>query len=91
MALSDYERRVLDEIESELSGLGVGKLTRVRGLFGGTGITILCVAVAIAGIVMAAVFAPGWLAAPAAGLAGALAGFAISSTLLRRRGRSAGR
>jgi uncharacterized membrane protein (DUF485 family) len=50
--------------------------------------TILALVVAVAGVV-AASFTAGWLAAPIGALSGVLAGFAVSSRLLRRRGPTA--
>jgi uncharacterized membrane protein (DUF485 family) len=88
MALSDYERRVLEQIESELTALRAPRLARVRSALRSLRWTILILVVAIGGVV-AASFTAGWLAAPIGALSGVLAGFAVSSRLLRRRGPSA--
>jgi VIT1/CCC1 family predicted Fe2+/Mn2+ transporter len=91
MALSDYERRVLDEIESELADLHSPRLVRLGGALKANLWMILALLLAAATVVVAAVFAPAPLAAPAGLLAGVLAGFAVSSRLWRRRGRNAAR
>jgi uncharacterized membrane protein len=90
MALSDYERRMLDEIAAELASLREPRLIRFRAALAALRWTILAVLVAVAGVV-AASFTAGWLAAPLGAISGGLAGFALSSTWLRRRGRSGAR
>jgi uncharacterized membrane protein len=90
MALSDYERRMLDEIAAELASLREPRLVRFRAAISALRWTIVAVVVAAGGVV-AASFTVGWLAAPLGAISGALAGFALSSKWLRRRGRSGDR
>jgi Protein of unknown function (DUF3040) len=83
MALSEYELRVLQEIETELRGSSTHRLRTVRAFLVAHRCLILQVAVAVAMIVLLAFVAIGPVAAPIAAVAGGLAGYAIGARLRR--------
>lgn len=76
MALSDYELRILREIEVDLRRPAHPLLARARDVAGDHWLAALIVAGALAVIVLAALFAPAAAAAPLGGIAGAAAGYA---------------
>jgi hypothetical protein len=85
MALSDYERRVLDEIETELGELHSSRLRRLRAAAIALWVTVLWVLLAIAGVVVSALLAPAGFAVPVAAGCGAVAGMAVGRRGRRRR------
>jgi hypothetical protein len=87
MALSDYERRVLEELEDELAGLETRRFIRLRVRLAALRVTFAALLVAGACVAIAASAAPGWLAVPLAAVGGAVAGVGVSFRRLRRRDR----
>lgn len=86
MALSDYERRVLDEIESELSHAPRRRLGGVRD-FCYTMRWSLLAAATLVGLVIGLIFVAPAVAVIAVALGGGLAaGFAVGSTWRRCHG-----
>lgn len=81
MALSDYELRVLREIEDDLAALPPSsRMDRFRWLLERHWRAIVFVAVALLVTSLAAVLANGAVAAPIAGLACGLAGYAVRAS-----------
>jgi Flp pilus assembly protein TadB len=86
MALSEYEQRVLAQIESELGSEAHKNFVRLRARLLAHWGLIAGVLLALAFVVILAVFAPPPIAASLAAIVGAFAGFRVASRL-RRAGR----
>jgi hypothetical protein len=93
MALSDYERRVLAEIEWELRTAPAGRAKRVAAVLTRYAAAITCTTFALLLIVLLALYSGSGVAAPVCGITAGLAGYAIRRDQRRaarpRRRRSA--
>lgn len=73
MTLSDYERRVLNEIEVELAQIHASRWSKFGAVLRGNAVRLAVTAAGLAICVLLAVFASG----PAAAVLGVLAGCAV--------------
>lgn len=83
MTLSDYERRVLNEIEVELAQIHASRWSRLGGVLRGNAVRLATTAAGLLTCVLLAVLAPG----PAATVIGSLAGCAVGVAWGRPRAR----
>lgn len=85
MTLSDYERRVLNEIEVELAQLSASRWSKCGAVLRGNAIRLAITAAGLATCVLLAIFAPGAAAAVLGSLAGCAVGLAWGRPHAARR------
>lgn len=87
MPLSEYELRVLQEMEVALRTPRFRRLARARRAVGACWRLVLVIVVAVATVVLLAVFASGAAAAPLSCITGVVAGWAAASSWRQRNTR----